>query len=124
MARRRFGRRGSFRGRSFKRSRGHSTGISLTNVLLAGALYGVARPLIANALPNMFSIGPVDSDNAILGVGGYFLSKKSSGLMKALGIFAMGTEAGIVTGKLISGTSTTQSTTNFGLAPYNSGYSY
>lgn len=71
------------------------------NVLLAGAVYGVARPYVANIIPE-YSIGPVSLDNvAIAGLG--YLGSKKSGFLKALGLVVMGGEAGIVAAKGIGG---------------------
>lgn len=78
----------------------------MTDVLLAGAIYGVVRPTIANTIPTMFSFGPVDSDNVVLAGAGYMASKNSNKIIKSLGLIAMGTEAGIVTSKLMSGQTT------------------
>lgn len=90
--------RGSFKSRS--RSKG-SSGLSVMNVLLAGAVYGVARPYVANFIPD-YELGPVSTDNlAIAGLG--YLGSKKSGFLKALGLVAMGGEAGIVTAKLVGG---------------------
>jgi hypothetical protein len=82
-----------------RKSRGRSTssGISATDILLAGAIYGVARPRISALLPDLFNIGPVTSDNAIIGAAGYMASKQSNKLIKAVGLMAMGGEAGIIT---------------------------
>jgi hypothetical protein len=67
------------------------------NVLLAGAVYGVARPYVAAIIPD-YSIGPVSTDNlAIAGLG--YLGSRKSGFIKALGLIAMGGEAGIVAAK-------------------------
>lgn len=86
--------RGSMKSRS--RSKG-SSGLSVTNVLLAGAVYGVARPYVSNMIPD-YNIGPVSTDNlAIAGLG--YLGSKKSGFIKALGLVAMGGEAGIVAAK-------------------------
>ena len=112
MARKRFirGRRGSFRG--FRKGRRGSTGsLNVQDVMLAGALYGVARPMVASALPTMFKVGPIDSDNVILAGLGWYLAKKTSGVTKAIGLIAIGTEAGFVTNQLIS-PSTNSSNTN------------
>jgi hypothetical protein len=78
-----------------------SSGLSVMNVLLAGAVYGVARPYVANMIPD-YAIGPVSTDNAVIGGLGYYASRKS-GFIKALGLVAMGGEAGIVTAKAIGG---------------------
>ena len=73
------------------------------NVLLAGAIYGAARPFAAKMLPDMFSFGPVDSDNVLIGAAGFYGMKKGKGLMKALGAVALGSEAGIVAARVTSG---------------------
>lgn len=89
---------------SYRRSRKPS--ISAMDVLVAGAVYGIARPTIANALPTMFAFGPVDSDNVILGAGGYMASKSKTKLFKTIGLIAMGTESGIVASKMLSNQTT------------------
>lgn len=86
--------------RSHSRSKG-SSGLSVMNVLLAGAVYGVARPYVANLIPD-YNLGPVSTDNAVIAGLGYLGSKKT-GFIKALGLVAMGSEAGIVAAKGIGG---------------------
>jgi hypothetical protein len=102
----------SFSRGSRRRSGGGSSGLSPVNVLLAGAIYGAARPLAAKMLPDMFSFGVVDSDNVIIAAAGFYGMKKGKGLMKALGTVALGSEVGIVTARLsqnlTSGTPTNQ----------------
>lgn len=89
-------------GRSYRRSSG-SSGLTPMNVLLAGAVYGLARPYVSTMLPNLFNFGPVDSDNAIIGGAGYYAMKKQKGFLKALGAVALGSEAGIVAARVTSG---------------------
>lgn len=79
-----------------------SSSMSVTDVLLAGAIYGVARSMIVNMLPTFFSFGPVDSDNAILGTAGFFASKQSNKLIKSVGLIAMGTEAGLIANNVVA----------------------
>jgi len=86
---------------------------------MAGAIYGIARPMIANILPNFFNIGPVDSDNVVIGGAGYMLAKKS-GLMKAVGIVALAGETANVTQKL-SGGMTSGGSTNLASQTVNQG---
>jgi len=112
--------------RGFKRSRGRrsggsSSGMSPMNVLLAGAIYGAARPMVSKFMPDLFSVGPVDSDNVLIGVAGYYGMKKGSGLMKALGTVALGSEAGIVTARLSQGmlSNVAPQSSNNGVDPYN-----
>jgi len=85
---------------SSRRKSGSS--LSATDVLLAGAIYGVARPMIANMLPSFFQFGPVDSDNVILGGAGYMASKQGNKLIKSVGLIAMGTEAGLIANNVVS----------------------
>lgn len=115
---RRIARRASRPMRRISRRSGRSTG-SLTpmNVLLAGAIYGAARPYVASMLPNMFNVGPVDSDNVIIGAAGFYGMKKGNGLVKALGAVALGSEAGIIANRLTAGT--IQTAANTGGSAYN-----
>jgi len=111
--------------RGFKRSRGRrsrgSSGLSPMNVLLAGAIYGAARPMVSKFMPDMFSFGPIDSDNVLIGVAGYYGMKKSSGLIKALSTVALGSEVGIVTARLSQGMigNTASQSSQSGVDPYN-----
>lgn len=82
---------------SSRRTTSRSTGIGAMDVLLAGAVYGIARPRVAALLPDLFTVGPVTSDNAIIGGAGYLASKQSNKLLKALGLITMGAEASIIT---------------------------
>jgi hypothetical protein len=91
-----------------KRTHHKTSSISVTDVLLAGALYGAIRPTVSNLLPSFFNFGGIDSDNVILGGAGYFATKQSNKLIKSIGYIAMGTEAGIITSKLMNGTPSTQ----------------
>lgn len=84
-------------------SRRSSSGLSPMNVLLAGAIYGAARPFAAKMLPDFFSAGPIDSDNVIIGAAGFYGMKKGNGLVKALGAVALGSEAGIIAARVTSG---------------------
>jgi len=109
------------RSRGFMRARAKHSGsgaISPMNALLAGAIYGAARPLVAKYLPDLFSFGPVDSDNVLIGAAGFYGMKKGHGLMKALGAVALGSEAGIVTARLatnvVSGSSDATDNTAIG----------
>lgn len=94
--------RSTSRAGRFYRKHNPST-LGVWDVLIAGAIYGAVRPTIANAIPTFFSFGSVDSDNVILGGAGYLASRSHTKMIKALGLIAMGTEAGIVTSGLISG---------------------
>jgi len=117
MARRGFKRRArSFFGKS-RAHRSKSSGMSVTNVLLAGVIYGAARPYLAQMLPDLFSFGPVDSDNAIIGAAGMFGMKKS-GLWKALGTVALASEVGIVTSRIVTGTASASSSQASGVNAY------
>lgn len=101
-------RRGFFRrarrsvGRAVRRrTESRGSGLTPMNVLLAGAVYGAARPFLASAIPTFFTIGPVDSDNVIIGAAGLY-GMKEKGFLKALSAVTLGGEAGIVTARLTS----------------------
>jgi hypothetical protein len=105
-----FRRKARARARSFgkvrARSRSSSSGgIKFTDLLIGGAIYGLARPMVANMLPNLFSFGPVDSDNAIIAGAGFMGMKNSNKIIKATSMIAIAGETAIVTGRLTSGTS-------------------
>ena len=100
--------RRNYFGRSVSR-KGGSSGLSVTDVLIGGALYGALRPKAVQMLPDFFTFGPVNSDNVILGGAGYLLSKQSNKILKATGMMAMATEAGVVTANLTSGLQQTSS---------------
>ena len=104
-----------FSKKTYSRSKG---GLSPMNVVLAGAIYGLARPIVSKMLPNMFEFGPVDSDNVAIGLAGWYGMKKGNGLIKALGAVALGSEAGIITARATSGI-----TENIGSAG-NDAYNY
>ena len=95
---RRFGKRSKSRSSS-------SSNMSLMNIAGAGAIHGFARPLAGNMLPSLFSFGPIDSDNVILGAAGYYAMKKGSGMIKVLGMLTLANEISYVTQKLTSGAS-------------------
>lgn len=82
--------------------RASSGSISPMQVLLAGAVYGAARPFAAKILPDMFSFGPVDSDNVIIGGAAAYFMPKTKGFTKALCAVAAGSEAGIVAARVTS----------------------
>jgi len=101
---------GKMKARSHHKSSG---GVGLTDLLIGGAIYGLARPYVANMLPTLFSFGPVDSDNVIIGGAGYLGMKSSNKIIKATSMIAIAGETAIVTGKLMGGTQsgTTQTST-------------
>jgi hypothetical protein len=81
--------RRSFRGFAKKsRSYAGNSSIKPMDILIAGAIYGAARPFAAKLLPNMFTFGPVDSDNVLIGAAGFYGMKKGKGLIKARGAAA------------------------------------
>lgn len=89
-------------------SRGRSSGgIGLTDLLIGGAIYGFARPMVANMLPDLFSFGPVDSDNAIIAGAGYLGMKNSNKIIKATSMVAIAGETAIVTSRIAQGNSST-----------------
>lgn len=96
-----FGKKGSYRGHK-------SSGFSMTDVLLAGAIYGAVRPTVSGMLPTFFKIGVVDSDSVILGAASYFAMKSNNKLIKSIGVIGLGTEAGIITSQLMQPSSSSK----------------
>lgn len=91
-------------GRSSRRSRGSSSsGLKMTDVILAGAVYGAARPFVANIIPPMFEFGPVDSDNVIIGGAAFLGMKQKNKMIKAISTVALASEVALVTSKMMSG---------------------
>jgi len=111
MARFRTKARRYFRGfknkaRSMNRTSGQ---IKATDVLIAGVIYGMAKPIIKNTIPDFFSFGPVSSDNLVIGGAGFYGMKKGKGIVKALGIIALGDQASEVSQNLMGGSQTNNS---------------
>jgi hypothetical protein len=93
-----------------RRSRGSSGGLGITDLLIGGAIYGFARPKVADMLPPLFQFGPVDSDNAIIAGAGYLGMKNSNKIIRATSMIAIAGETAIVANRLGSGMSSTGST--------------
>lgn len=98
----------------FKRKsrRSGSSGISATDVMIAGAVYGFGRPIVANMVPPMFEFGPVDSDNAIIGAASFMGMKQRNKLIRAISTVALAGEIAQVVAKMTSG-STSNGTVNY-----------
>lgn len=87
-----------------RRSRRSSGTSGIVEMAVMGAAYGgLIRPIVSNNVPNFFTFGPVDSDNAILLAGGYFAHKNSNKWIKALGNAAIIWESGIIASRLMQG---------------------
>ena len=93
------------------KARGHrsSGGLGLMDLVIGGAIYGFARPKVADMLPPMFSFGPVDSDNAIIAGAGYLGMKSNNKIIKATSMVAIAGEAAIIANRLTSGTTSSGS---------------
>jgi hypothetical protein len=95
----------------FRRNRrvsSKSSGMSVEKLALTSAGYGIARPYVANLIPDVVMLGGY-SDNIILGVAGYLACKKGSGIIKTAGYSVLATEAFLVTSKYMSSSTGTQS---------------
>ena len=95
----------SYYGRRSRRRSSKSSGLSAMDYALAGAVYGVARPIVSGMIPPMFEFGPVDSDNAILGGAAFFGLKKGSKMIKAISAVTLAGEVAQVAAKATSGMS-------------------
>ena len=102
-------------GRRSARRSSSSSSMTPMNTLLAGAIVGFARPMVDKMLPNFFQVGPVDSDNVIIGAASIYGMKKTTGLVKAISTVALAQEAAIVTSRVTSANAQVSS---------NKGYEY
>jgi hypothetical protein len=105
--RKRFRRARAFMRRRAGRSMG--SGLKATDIMMAGAVYGFARPMVANMIPPLFEFGPIDSDNAIIGVAAYMGMKQKNKLVRAISAVALGGEIAQVTAKMTAGNTSSSS---------------
>jgi hypothetical protein len=110
--RRRFGRRGSFRGfgRRYKHTR---VGTNPLKVIIPAMVWGIGRPYLAQLIAPLTSKLPFGNlaDEVGLGLIGYFAAKKGRGLIKDAGIAILTVESFAAGSQLIGtigGTSSTQ----------------
>jgi len=111
MARRRFRfgrraapRRGGFRiGRRSRRSGNKS--ISPMKIVLPAAIYGAGRQYLVNLAAPVTSMVPLGAyaDEAVLGIGGYLLAKKTRGMLRNIGVAMLTIEAASLGSQLIKG---------------------
>lgn len=97
--------------RSFRRSSRSNGGEKIENVLIPAAVYGIARPYIANLvspLTSMVNIGGF-SDELAMGLIGYMMAKKGSGMVKTAGKAIMTVEAASIGFQAVNQTQTTGS---------------
>jgi len=80
-----------------------SGSVSPMEMALGSGMYGFARPMVANFIPDVSSIP--NSDNVLLGVAGYFAATKGSGLVKKAGYVVLANEAFIAASRMQAGTS-------------------
>jgi len=73
------------------------------NVLIPAALYGAGRPYISGLVSPISSMLPLGqyADEAVLGIGGYFLAKKGRGMIKNIGTAMLTVEAASIGSQLI-----------------------
>lgn len=95
------------RARSFfkakRRSSKGNSGDSIEKLAVGSAVYGVARPYVANLIPDIPQLQGY-SDNVLLGIAGYLGAKKGSGMFKTAGKVVLMNEVFITSSKLMSGT--------------------
>lgn len=96
-------RRSSFARRSYARSRARSKGISPASVILPAMVYGGVRAKIS-ALVNQYVPGVLGqyTDEVVLGLAGYWLAKKQSGMLRNIGLAALTIESASVGNQLIA----------------------
>lgn len=72
-------------------------------IALAAGVYGAGRQYLNNAVAPLTSKIPLGqyADEALFGVGGYFLAKKGSGILKSLGLSMLIVESASVGHQLV-----------------------
>jgi len=86
-----------------------SSGTSPEKILIPALLYGAGRNAIKSAIQPITDKIPLgaNSDEAVMGIVGYFLAKKGSGIVRNIGMAALTVEAASignnVAGSTISG---------------------
>lgn len=90
-------------GRKVRRGFSGRTSLSPGDIILASAVYGVARPMVSGMIPPLFQFGPVSSDNAIIGAAGFLGMKQKNKFMRALGTVALAGEVSAVTATATAG---------------------
>lgn len=85
-----------------KRYSKSSKGLTPIELTIGSGVYGVARPSIANAIPDIPQLGGY-SDNVILGGAAFLAAWKGKGLIKKAGLVALGNEAFIASTKASQG---------------------
>jgi len=74
-------------------------------IILPAALYGAGRQYLVNLAAPLTSMIPLGAyaDEAVLGVGGYLLAKKTRGLLHNVGIAMLTIEAASLGSQLVGG---------------------
>jgi hypothetical protein len=91
--------------RTYGRARRYShsnKGLNPMEMAIGSAAYGVIRPTIANAIPDIQQLGGY-SDNVILGGAAALAAWKGKGLIKKAGMIFLGNEAFIASSKAAQG---------------------
>ena len=103
MAKRR--RRSPSRFTRFRRRAGRSSGLKATAILLASGIYGALRARASNALAPIVSkipLGSIADEAAMFGIS-WILHKKTSGILKQVGLMGMAVEGARIGEAVISG---------------------
>lgn len=104
MARfRRRARRSAPARRSFARARARSGNINPATIVLPAMIYGGIRAKVSS-LVNQYIPGVLGqyTDEVVLGVAGYYLAKKNTGMLRNIGLAALTIESASVGNQLIA----------------------
>lgn len=102
-------------GKKAHRSSHKSSGLSPMSVILPAVAYGGLRGTISNLITPLTSKVPVlgaYTDEAVFGVVGYLLAKKSKGMLKGLGYGMLAVESASIGNQLLGGMVTGTTTIN------------
>lgn len=83
-----------------KRSRSHKSASSMSPLFVAGtsAAYGIARPYVANIIPDISALGNY-SDNVVIGGAAALAAWKGKGMIKKAGMIVLANESFIAASK-------------------------
>lgn len=93
------------RSKRYGRRRSKSGGMKATAILLSAGIYGALRSKVSNALIPITAkipLGSVADEAALFGVS-YLLNKKTSGLLKSVGLMGMAVEGARIGEAVIDG---------------------
>lgn len=92
----------------FGKRRSHRSGgksVSPLKIIIPAAIYGAGRQYLVNLAAPLTAMIPLGAyaDEAVLGIGGYFLAKKGKGMLKNVGVAMLTIEAASLGSQIMGG---------------------